>query len=75
MLGWFTCYSSRLVGINLTKLKEGFVYSVKARIQPVGSTSHCNDETFASAWSETLAVPTALCKSLIGLLPPARKLR
>ncbi|KAL5964538.1 Receptor-type tyrosine-protein phosphatase alpha [Taenia solium] len=50
-------------GFNLPRLKEGFVYNVKARVQPRGSTSHCKNEKFASAWSKPLAVPTALSKS------------
>ncbi|KAL5103289.1 Receptor-type tyrosine-protein phosphatase alpha [Taenia crassiceps] len=52
-------------GATLPKLREGFVYSVNARVQPRGSTSHCRDAKFASAWSKLLAVPTALCKSVL----------
>ncbi|VDK20126.1 unnamed protein product [Taenia asiatica] len=50
-------------GCNLPELKEGFVYNVKARVQPRGSTSYCKNEKFASAWSKPLAVSTALSKS------------
>ncbi|CDI98041.1 protein tyrosine phosphatase receptor type [Echinococcus multilocularis] len=50
-------------GSNLPTLKEGFVYNFKARVQPPGLTPNCNNETFASAWSEPLTIATALSKS------------
>ncbi|KAM7534731.1 hypothetical protein Aperf_G00000112621 [Anoplocephala perfoliata] len=55
--------SAHLKSIELPPLQEGLVYNFVVRVQPLGVSSKCEANKFASNWSEKLVFPTEMSKS------------